>query len=108
MALELKRITLPYECIKCDITKEILVYGDYYYEDDVDGLIVDFRYYYDMKQQKKIEQAQVNIDRALTTQEYSQRMRNAERDFLTATVFDRPLKADNIDVNNGQMPLDRR
>ena len=37
MALQLKRITWPYDCVKCDITRKLLAYGDYYYEDDEDG-----------------------------------------------------------------------
>ena len=32
MALQLKRITWPYDCVKCDITRKLLAYGDYYYE----------------------------------------------------------------------------
>jgi hypothetical protein len=107
MALELKRITHPYECVKCHITGEIIAYGDYYYEDDDDGLIVDFKYYYDMKQQRKVENAYYEIERALDLKEYEQRMKDAERDFLTATLFDRNLKANNMDVSGGIMPLSR-
>lgn len=107
MALELKRIIHPYECVKCHVTGEIIAYGDYYYEDDVDGFIVDFNYYYDRKQEQKMREAEWEIERALDLQEYSQKMKQAERDFLTATLFDRPLKADNMDISGGIMPLSR-
>lgn len=107
MALELKRITHPYECLKCHITGEIIAYGDYYYEDDEDGLIVDFKYYYDMKQAQKMREAEYEISQALSMQEYEQRMRQAEQEFLTATLWDRNLKADNMDVSGGIMPLSR-
>lgn len=39
MALHLKRITDPYFCCHCDITRKLITYGDYYYEDDEDGFI---------------------------------------------------------------------
>lgn len=107
MALELKRIIHPYECVKCHITGEIIAYGDYYYEDDDDGLIVDFNYYHDMKQEKKIREAEYEIERALDLQEYEQRMRQAEREFLMATLFDRNVKANNMDTSGGVMPLSR-
>lgn len=107
MALELKRIVNPYECLKCHITGEIITYGDYYYEDDTDGLIVDFKYYYDTKQERKVREAEWEIERALDIQEYTQRMKQAERDFLTATLFDRNIKANNMDTSSGIMPHTR-
>lgn len=106
MALELKRITIPTECLKCHITGKIIAWGDYYYEDDVDGFVVDFKYYHDEKERRKLKEAEAQIERALTQEEYKQRMKQAEHEFLTATVFDRPLKADNLNVNYGAMPID--
>ena len=38
--LYLKRIVNDYEFLKCGISNELIAYGDYYYEDDEDGLIV--------------------------------------------------------------------
>lgn len=107
MALELKRIIHPYECLRCHVTDKVIAYGDYYYEDDTDGLIVDFEYYYDCKQEQKMREAEYEIERALDLQEYEQRMRQAEKDFLTATLFDRPVKANNLNVDNSMMPLNR-
>ena len=57
MALHLKRIVDPYFCCRCDITRKIIAYGDYYYEDDEDGFIVDYNYYYDRKMAEKMEKA---------------------------------------------------
>ena len=54
MALILKRVTNPYECVRCSITRKCISYGEEYYEDDEDGTIIDFNYYYDMMYQKKV------------------------------------------------------
>ena len=91
MALHLKRITWPYECFKCDVTKKILSYGDYYYEDDVDGLIVDAEYYHDKKMADKLEKAQDDFRYALNPEEYRLKMRQAERDFMEMTLLDREV-----------------
>lgn len=104
MALVLKRVTHPYECYKCQVTGEILEYGAYYYEDDVDGFIVSFDYYYDTKQAKKQEAAEYKIRHALSIEEYKERMLQAEKEFLAQTAFDRPLEADNLYIYNPPEP----
>lgn len=108
MALYLKRITHPYECVKCKVTGELLDYGAYYYEDDTDGFIVSFDYYQERKRERQIEQAQYKIERALSYEEHKQRMKQAEKEFLTATIFDRPMATDGLEVNYGAMPINER
>lgn len=104
MALELKRMIHPYECLKCQATGELLVWGDYYYEDDIDGFIVGFNYYHDTKEAMKKEQASHAIEYALTMEEHKQRMKQAEKEFLNMTIFDRPLKANNLFVQRPPEP----
>ena len=93
MALHLKRITDPYFCCHCDITRKLLAYGDYYYEDDEDGFILDYNYYYDKKMQEKINLALQNpeISYALDSMSYHTMMRQAERQMLDRTLFEREL-----------------
>lgn len=93
MALHLKRITDPYFCCHCDITRKIIAYGDYYYEDDEDGFIVDYNYYYDKKlAQKKIEALNnPEIAHGLDSISYHAMMRQAERAMLDRTLFEREL-----------------
>ena len=93
MALHLKRIVDPYFCCRCDITRKIIAYGDYYYEDDEDGFIVDYNYYYDRKMAEKMEQALLNpeIQAAQDSISYQTQMRAAERQLLDKTLFERPL-----------------
>lgn len=93
MALHLKRITDPYFCCHCDITRKIIAYGDYYYEDDEDGFIVDYNYYYDKKMAEKTMQAMKNpeISHGLDSVSYHTMMRQAERAMLDRTLFEREL-----------------
>lgn len=91
MALHFKRITWPYEAIKCDITKKLLTYGDYYYEDDVDGLIVDATYYHTRKRAEKLQAAQDDLRNALNPEEYRLKMRQAEREYMEMTLMDRAV-----------------
>lgn len=91
MALHLRRIIWPYEAMKCDVTKKILSYGDYYYEDDTDGLIVDADYYHRRKQAEKLEEAARELPYAYDPETYRIKMRQAERDFLELTLMDREV-----------------
>lgn len=91
MALVLKRITNPYECVKCSITRKIISYGEEYLEDDEDGTIVDFNYYYDKKFNKKIQDAQSLVTESMDRFAYQQVLLQREREFLDKTILDRPL-----------------
>jgi hypothetical protein len=91
MALHLKRITWPYEAMKCNVTKKLLSYGDYYYEDDVDGLIVDAEYYHKRKHNEKIQEAMYENRHAFDELSYRKMMLEAERNFLETTLMDRIL-----------------
>lgn len=93
MALVLKRITDPYYCVKCDITRKLLAYGDFYYEDDEDGLIVDAEYYYQRKMQQKYDEAFMNPE-LMVGQDviaYKTMLRQKEREFLDKGLLNRPV-----------------
>lgn len=92
MALMLKRVTNPYECVKCSITKKLISYGEEYLEDDIDGTIVDFNYYYDKKINKKRQEAyDTLVNDAMDRFAYRQSLIQKQRDFLDKTILDRPL-----------------
>lgn len=103
MALELKRITDPYYCVKCDITRKLLAYGDYYYEDTEDGLIVDANYYYDRKMMKKYEEAMMNpeLNVGQDVISYKTMLRQKEREFLDRGLLDRPILGKNYPSKEG-------
>lgn len=91
MALVLKRIVNPYEAIKCDITKEWIMYPDYYYEDDQDGLVVSYNYYCDEKKRRRYEEALPDANYASNFAEYQILLKEKEREFLERTLFERPI-----------------
>lgn len=93
MALVLKRITWPYDCVKCDITRKLIAYGEFYYEDDEDGFIVDAEYYYQRKMQAKYEEAFANPELNIGTDviSYQTAMRQAERRLLDRGLLERPV-----------------
>lgn len=91
MALILQRITHPYECIRCCVTKKLITYGEEYYWDPIDNFVVDFEYYYDRKLAMQREANMYKIQNAMNALSYKQQMINAERDFLEKTLFDREV-----------------
>ena len=91
MALILKRITNPYECVRCCVTRKLITYGEEYYWDPIDNFIVDFEYYYDRKLAEQRQAAYNRINEATSLLDYKQQMLAAERDFLTRTLFDREV-----------------
>lgn len=93
MALVLKRITWPYDCVKCDLTRKLIAYGEFYYEDDEDGLIVDAEYYHQRKMQDKYEEAMMNpeINIGADVMGYHAAMREAERRILEQGLLNRPI-----------------
>ena len=100
MALILKRITNPYECVRCSVTNKLISYGEEYYWDPIDNFIVDFEYYYDRKLAMKREEAMWKVHQATSLLSYKQQMLNAEIDFLEQTMYDReiydPVKHGNL------------
>ena len=91
MALILKRITNPYECVRCCVTRKLITYGEEYYWDPIDNFVVDFEYYYDRKLAMKREEAMWKVQKAMSGLSYKQQMIAAERDFLEKTLFDREI-----------------
>ena len=79
--LILKRMIHPYEVMKCKVSGEFIVYGDFYYEDDEDkNVVVKATVYKKMQQEAR--------DAAF---DYSLLAKRAERDYLRATILDRPI-----------------
>lgn len=90
--LMLKRIVNFNELLKCNASGELIGPGDYYYEDDEDGKIIKATVYYRLEFQRKVD----NFDfKKLTNTSnevaYRQELIKAEREFLTASILDRPI-----------------
>lgn len=100
--LELKQLDQPYEVRKCDISGEFIVYGDWYYEDDTDHKVIKATVYKKLQKEardKKFDYTLLN--RAKSEKEYRDAVKKAEKDFLLATILDRPALDNGIAKNNG-------
>lgn len=95
MALHLKRVQYFTDFLKCGISKEIIRHGDYYYEDDEDGLIIKATVYGELKKKKREEEFDyTKLNQAESMRDYQSQLKEYERQFLEQTLFDRKLFTD--------------
>lgn len=99
--LMLHRMVDPFEVRKCDISGEMIVYGDFYYEDTEDGVTVKATEY------KKLKDEMINnrfdrtlLNKAQSDAEYKQMLKKAEQEFLKSTILDRPIMKNGQVINN--------
>lgn len=93
--LILKRVTYDYEFMKCHISDELIGYGDYYYQDDTDGLIVKARVLHELKAKRKAEQFDYSkLSRARDQQEYKEILKAAERQLKEDTLLNRKIQGE--------------
>ena len=94
--LVLKRIQHFNEFIKCKVSDQVMMYGDFYYEDTDDGLIVSATYYHELKKKKEEEEFDyTKLNNATSEKEYSELLKQAERELLEKTIFDRKIYGKN-------------
>lgn len=90
--LFLKQIQYPYDIRKCAISGEPITYGQFYYEDDEDKTIVKFEVYKRIQQQARADRFDYSkLQQAKSEKEYREMIKRAQRDFLNATILDRPI-----------------
>lgn len=90
--LHLKRITHDYEFMRCHISDELIAYGDWYYEDDEDGLIVKFTVYQRIKEKRIRDTFDYSLlEKAQNEREYREQLKKAERELFETTVLDRKI-----------------
>lgn len=90
--LILKRIVHSNEFLKCKASQQILMYGDFYYQDNVDGYIISHKYYHQMLEQKRLNEFDYSkLNNATSEKEYTMLLRQAERDFLNTDMFEREI-----------------
>lgn len=90
--LYLKRITHFNEFIRCQVSDEIMMYGDFYYEDDEDGLIVSAKYYHDLKKKKKEDSFDyTTLNNATSQKEYQDELKKAEQELFESSILDRKV-----------------
>ena len=90
--LVLKRIQYFTDWIRCQVTGEIMTYGEYYYEDTEDGFIVGALTYKEMKDAKKAEEFDYSkLEKAASEREYREMLKQYEREFKTAGLLERKV-----------------
>lgn len=90
--LFLKRNTHFNELYKCGVTEALIGPGEYYYEDDEDGLIVKATEYRRLLDQKKKDEFDyTKLNNATSQREYEEMLKQAERELFTQTLFEREV-----------------
>lgn len=90
--LWLKRNRYWNELLRCDISKEIIAPGDFYYQDDEDGVKVKATIYKQMKDQDKAAKWDYSkINQASNEAEYKKLIEEATRQMLSSTILDRKV-----------------
>jgi hypothetical protein len=78
--------------MKCDVSGEWIGPGDYYYQDDTDGMKVKatvYRALKDMKKEKEWDYTKINM--ASNELEYRTMLQQATQQMLTETVLERKV-----------------
>lgn len=90
--LRLRRITHFNEFMRCHASGEILMYGDFYYEND-DGKIISAKYYHNTKEQLRRENFDQSIlENAQNQREYQEQLRLAEQEYLSQQMLEEPVE----------------
>lgn len=90
--LILNRMTQPYEVRKCKVSGQFIVYGEWFYEDDEDGVIIKSSVYKKMQQDARNKAFDYTLlEQAQSDKEYREMIKRAEKDFLNTTILDRPV-----------------
>lgn len=92
----------PYEVRKCDLSDEMIIYGDFYYEDDVDGAVVKATVY--KKKQQEMRDGLFDyslLAQAQSDKEYRDNVKLAQQQYLDAMILDRPVFDQGHSKENG-------
>lgn len=91
--LHLCRVDQPFTWERDHITGDYIQYGEYYYYDDEDGLIVSRKTYVKFKEAKrKAEWDYSRLEQAQSEREYEDIMKQKTQEFLAETLMDRKVE----------------
>ena len=91
--LHLHRMVYPNEALECKASGKILMPGDFYYQDDETGEIIDAQFLYQKKMERRRENWPYTQDyeNAQSQRQYEQELKQAEMEALAESVLDRPI-----------------
>lgn len=91
--LRLKQVTQPFTWERDHITNDYITYGQFYYEDDKDGLVISRDTYVRFKKEKeRAEWDYSNLERLASQREYEEVMKEQTRQMLADTLMDRKVE----------------
>ena len=91
--LHLCRVDQPYAWERDHITGDYIMYGEYYYYDDEDGLVVSRKTYVQFREAKRrAEWDYWSLNRCQSEREYENIMKQKTREFLADTLMDRKVE----------------
>ena len=90
--LWLKRITTFNEVKRCKVTEEYIQYGDFYYEDDEDGMVIKATVYRDLRDQYREDTFDDSrLRKAESQRDYEDALRPMQQDFWARDVVKRKI-----------------
>ena len=90
--LHLKRIQYFNEFRTCSVSGELMSYGDFYYEDDTDGVVIKATVYRDLRDQYREDTFdETRLNQAKSEEEYKAQLKRYEQEFLTRDVLERKV-----------------
>lgn len=97
--LLLARNLTPGEVRTCRLSRKMIVYGDYYYQDTEDkNLYIKATEYHKLEKQAKIDAFDYSkLEQAQSEKEYRDYMVRAQQEYLTSTILSKEI------IKNGEI-----
>lgn len=97
----LHRITRFNEFLKCRASGEILMYGDFYLEDE-EGKVISYKYYrnkLDERRRDNWEGTKI-LENFRNQKDYQDALREKEQEYLSSIMLDQKIAGNNHDADN--------
>ena len=100
--LILNRNLTPGEVRTCKLSGEMIVYGDFYYQDTEDpNFYVLAREYNKLKKEREKERFDYSLlEKAQSEKEYKEYLKRAEREYLKDNILDMPIIENGVIKNS--------
>lgn len=100
--LILNRMIHPFEVRTCRLSGEMIVYGDYFYEDDEDGIVIKASVYKQLQKEAREDSFDYTLlNQAKSEREYKELVKKAEQNYLKQTILDRKICENGVIKDSG-------
>lgn len=98
--LRLALLNEPMEVRRCALTGDLIVHGDMYFHDDVDGIDILAREYYRLKRKRDKERFDfTRLNQAQSQKEYQEMLKAAQKEQLYSSILDREIIHNGVVLN---------